>query len=388
MRALFLVLTLLPSLSYAWGFDGHRKLASLMQDAMPAGHCLRTWFTSKQTATLQDHACDPDRWKEDDFSKPDNEKEWPRHFLDIDYANPVTAYPRDFAQVQAWKPQYAYSNGIVPWYVEQKYTELVAAFRAKDEAAILDNAFLLSHYASDCMSILHDTKNFDPHQLPDGGDGLHWRWESEMFFANSHVTGMAAAAQAYLGTAGVADPRNNTFDFVLVGNGLVDELLAADLASDGGADSLYITSKELTARRWADAIVFSSSLLWTAWNEAGRPELSGFTTGCSRAAPSGDPVVNGFPPPGGFTHSGDAGTADAGTADAGVDDAGSTGGGTGATGGGGGAWNYGGGFGNTGGGGDVVPEGCGCAGSPGPLFALLAVVGLLRRRRSSCTSRT
>ena len=29
MRALFLALTLLPSLAFAWGFDGHRKLASL-----------------------------------------------------------------------------------------------------------------------------------------------------------------------------------------------------------------------------------------------------------------------------------------------------------------------------------------------------------------------
>lgn len=330
MRALFLALTLLPSLAFAWGFDGHRKLASLMQDAMPADHCLRTWFSAKQTYALQDHACDPDRWKDNDFSKPDNEKEWPRHFLDVDYATPPDAYPRDFAAVQAWRPQYAYSNGIVPWYVETKYGELVAAFRAKDEAAILDAAFLLSHYASDAMSILHSTKNFDPHQLPDGGDGLHWRWESEMFFANSHVTGMAAAAQTYLGTAGVADPRNNTFDLVLVGNGLVDDLLAADLASDGGADSLYNASKELTARRWADAIVFMSSLLWSAWNDAGRPELAGFSSTCSRAAPVGDPVVNGFPPPGGFTHDTDGGTWDAGT----DEDAGTTGGGSGATGGG------------------------------------------------------
>jgi MYXO-CTERM domain-containing protein len=192
---------------------------------------------------------------------------------------------------------------------------------------------------------------------------------------------MAAAAQTYLGTAGVADPRNNTFDFVLVGNGLVDALLAADLASDGGADSLYNTSKELTARRWADAIVFISSLLWSAWNDAGRPELAGFSSTCSRAAPVGDPVVNGFPPPGGFTHD-----TDGGTWDAGVDDAGTSGGGDGATGGGsgstgGGSWTYGGGFGSTGGGGDVVPEGCSCTGSPGALFALMGVVTLLRRRR-------
>ena len=232
------------------------------------------------------------------------------------------------------------------------------------------------------MSILHSTKNFDPHQLPAGGDGLHWRWESEMFFANSHVTGMAAAAQTYLGTAGVADPRNNTFDLVLVGNGLVDDLLAADLASDGGADSLYNASKELTARRWADAIVFMSSLLWSAWNDAGRPELAGFSSTCSRAAPVGDPVVNGFPPPGGFTHDTDGGTWDAGAAE----DAGTTGGGSGATGGGtgsvtGGGWTWGGGSASTGGGGDVVPEGCSCTGAPGALFALMGIVTLLRRRR-------
>jgi uncharacterized protein (TIGR03382 family) len=383
MRSLLLSIALLPSLAFAWGFDGHKKIASLMQDGMPAGHCLRNWFSSKQTATLQDHACDPDRWKENDDTKPEGEKEWPRHFLDIDYATPVTAYPREFSAVQAWRPQFAFSNGIVPWYVEQKYGELVAAFRAKDEAAILDNAFLLSHYASDSMSILHSTKNFDPNQGPDGLDGLHWRWESQMFFANSHVTGMAAAAQPYIGSAGVADPRNNTFDFVLVGNGLVDGLIAADNASDGGPDSLYTLTKDMTARRWADAIVFISSLLWSAWNDAGRPELNGFpATGCSRAAPMGDPVVNGFPPPGGFTHTPDAGPEDAGVEDGGVD-AGPTGGGPGGGGGGGtlpvtgGPWLIGGGQ----GGGNEEPTGCGCTNVPGAAIAMLGFAALLRRRR-------
>ena len=57
-----LLLALLPNFAFAWGFDGHRRLASMMQEPLPANHCLTAWFTARQTAALQDRACDPDRF--------------------------------------------------------------------------------------------------------------------------------------------------------------------------------------------------------------------------------------------------------------------------------------------------------------------------------------
>ncbi len=249
MRRLGVVLALVwASSSFAWGFDGHRRLASLMQDALPSNHCLRLWLAARQTTTLQDHACDPDRWRSTDPA------EAPRHFLEIDWVNPITNYPRDYAAVVALLgDRNASNNGLVPWRVEQKYAELVAAFRAKDQAAILDVAFAMSHYVFDSESVLHDTKNFDPN------NGLHARWESDMLNVLGNLNGITTLAATYYGTPGLAHPRDDLFDAVLTGNPLVPQLIAADTAAAGSIPSLYASTKDLTARRWGDGVTVMSS---------------------------------------------------------------------------------------------------------------------------------
>jgi hypothetical protein len=232
---------------------------------------------------------------------------------------------------QAQLGVYATRNGTVPWRVDEQYRKLVSAFRSQVTTTILTEAFFFSHYVTDSFSVLHNTRNFDPN------NGLHARWESEMLNSTANLVGIATlATSSYVGTPGRADPRHNIFDIVLVGNGLVGELIADDLAVDGGVQGLYFATRELTARRWGDALTVLSSLLWTAWAEAGSPELQGFTAGCSRAVPVGDIVLRGYPVPGGFLHPEwdggvpgfDAGTIDAGTIDAGTVDAGTVDAGT------------------------------------------------------------
>ena len=353
MSRLFVVLALVSaSSSFGWGFDGHRRLASLMQDALPQEHCLRSWFAARQTTTLQDHACDPDRWRSTDAA------EAPRHYLEIDWVNPITDYPRDYdAVVALLGARNASNNGIVPWRVEQKYAELVAAFRAKDQAAILDVSFVMSHYVFDSFSVLHDTKNFDPN------NGLHARWESDMLNVLGNLNGITTLAASYYGTAGLAHPRDDDFDAVLTGNPLVSQLIAADTAAAGSIQSLYGSTKDLTARRWGDGVTLMSSLLWTAWAEAGSPELTGFSTSCLRSAPSGSIVFLGYPPAGQVV---DAGVPDAGTGGGGgTEDAGTGGGG---------------------GGGEAPPVGCGCSStSVDAVFALLVALALTRARLLSPT---
>jgi hypothetical protein len=422
MPRLLVFLTLVtPALGLGWGFDGHRKLASMMQDPLPANSCLRQWFASRQSYPLQDSACDPDRARYPGPSYDPDEAT--RHFLNIDWVNPPTDYPRDFAVAQAQLGVYATRNGTVPWRVDEQYRKLVSAFRSQVTTTILTEAFFFSHYVTDSFSVLHNTRNFDPN------NGLHARWESEMLNSTANLVGIATlATSSYVGTPGRADPRHNIFDIVLVGNGLVGELIADDLAVDGGVQGLYFATRELTARRWGDALTVLSSLLWTAWAEAGSPELQGFTAGCSRAVPVGDIVLRGYPVPGGFLHpewdggvpgfdagtidagtidagTVDAGTVDAGTADAGAVDAGTVdagaidadagtvdagtidaGGGTGGGGGGGnsyfggGTGFIGGGLGSGGGVRDNQPQGCSC-GTVDAGLVLLGLLALVRRAR-------
>ena len=381
-----LLMCLSPSLAWCWGFTGHRMLAKHMQDPLPANSCLRQWYLAHQAFVWQDHACDPDRWRlGDSAAGPFDPNEAPRHFLEVDWAQPVSSYPRDYAAAQVQFGKYVTRNGQVPWRVAEMYEVLVSAFRSGDQNAILSNSFWLSHYVTDSFSLLHDTQNFDPN------NGVHSRWESDMMGVSANLNELQDQASSLYGTPGVADPKNNIFDCVIVGNGLLPQLIAADQAAsgDGGVYNkdtyqlpvLFSLSKNLTARRWADAETVLASLLWSAWAQAGSPELlgadGGFSDSCSRAAPTGEIVLRGYPVPGGFTHPGDGGVAfpprDAGTpvevVDAGVNgtDAGMTGGGAG---------------GGTGGGGaEQPPVGCGCSQLEGSMLLLGAVAMMLRRRR-------
>ena len=52
-----LVAVALPSAALAWGFDGHRRLAAHLHDALPQEHCVRQWlFSIDQSATFQNLA--------------------------------------------------------------------------------------------------------------------------------------------------------------------------------------------------------------------------------------------------------------------------------------------------------------------------------------------
>lgn len=188
---------------------------------------------------------------------------------------------------------------------------------------------------------------------------------------NTNRNAVAALAVTLFGTPGRVDVRNNIFDIVLVGNGLVPALLAADVATPGDMPAFFARMKDSTARRWADALTLMASVLWSAWAEAGAPVLTGFSSSCTKELPVGDPVLRGFPVPGGFTHP-DGGTGEA-PVDAGVDDAGAGGSGGSPVVGGGGA----------GGMSLVEPEpiACSCGGVEGAMLLGLLVMRLGRRRR-------
>jgi MYXO-CTERM domain-containing protein len=392
-----LLLLLLPNLCFAWGFDGHRRLASMMHEPLPANHCLTTWFAARQTAALQDRSCDPDRDRNTDPN------EAPRHYLEIDWVNPPQSYPRDWQAALDQLRQNATRNGTVPWRVEEQYAGLVGAFRARDVNQILDRAFYMSHYVTDSFSVLHNTRNFDPN------DGLHARWESDMLNTTANINAIRDQARMLYGTPGRLDPRYATFDIVLVGNPLVASLIAADVAA-GGLDAggggyqrqvLFTQSRDLTARRWADALTVMASLLWMAWADAGAPDLPGFTTGCSKTTPMMPAILRGYPVPNGWTPLPvvpDAGRPDAGS-DAGRPDAGTGGGAGGGSAGGGASGGGSAGAGPTGGGegmfnvdgsifqpfdaglGGEEPVGCQCQSAGAGFWLLLAFTAFLFRRR-------
>ena len=366
MRRALVALVLLPSVAFGWSFVGHRRLASMMHEGFPAGHCLRQWLQARQSPSLQDSACDPDRWR--DTTHPNYDpNEFPRHFVHMDIVSPPSAWPRDLeVATQQWGVSGVFANGMVPWRVAEFYPQLVAAFERQDEATILRLTFWLSHYVTDAHMPLHAHSNFDPR-------GMHSRWETDMFRDAVKASAIEADARTYIGTAGRAYPRDAIFDVATRGMLLVDQIIALDVAAtdpDAGVacnsdfecpgqyciegachafdmDAFYGSIRELSARRWGDAVTVLASILWSAWADAGAPALVAFTGGCSMALPSGTPVLLGYPvtftePP--------------------APDAGEGGG--------------------AGGGGEAPkPQPCGCSATPLGGVVALGLLALLRRRQ-------
>lgn len=282
----FLVALVVPAQALAWGFDGHRRLAANAHEPFPANSCLRLWLEQvTDVYSWTDKSCDPDRWRNTD------QNEWPRHFLNIDWADPIQSYPREWADVEVRFGQYAVKNGTVPWRTEEFYGRLVNDMKAGNSTAALDTVAFLSHYVTDAFSPMHDTKN-------QAGD-VHTRYESQMLNTKANIDAITTSMRQHYGTLGKADPRHHLFDIILVGHPLSVELIAQDTQAQGDMAALYQNSREMTARRWADSLTLLASLVGTAWVEAGKPMLSGMPQGCSTDVAQGELVLEGYalPPP-------------------------------------------------------------------------------------------
>lgn len=289
-----LVAMALPHTAFGWGFQGHRRLASHLHEPFPQGSCLRAWLSSVTgRADWQDKACDPDRWRGDDPESCNERQyaplwcEWPRHYLNIDYANPLESYPRDWAQVEETFKQHAVANGRVPWRVEELHGQLVAELRAGNGTKALETVAFLSHYVTDAASPMHTTRN-QP-------GSLHSRYETQMLSDQNRLNALAVAMRGHYGKLGRADPKNHTFDLILVGVPLAQEIIFEDFKNDGNMTALYDHTRDLTARRFADGVTLTASLVGTAWVEAGSPRLNGMPNGCDASFPETDLEVRGFP---------------------------------------------------------------------------------------------
>jgi hypothetical protein len=161
-----LLLLLAAAPLWSWGDKGHRVVATLALQSLPAGP--RAWFNGRETEVC-DHASDPDHWKSD-------KKEGPRHFMDLEPYGDPDHLPRTLEEAQARVRGDCYRLGVVPWIIQDRWRDLVAAFREGDPAKVAMATAILGHYLADAHVPLHTTVNHDgqsTHQR-----GVHSRWES------------------------------------------------------------------------------------------------------------------------------------------------------------------------------------------------------------------
>jgi len=277
-------------LTLSWGIVGHERINKAAVMALPKP--LQVFFYNHIDFITQE-ASVPDIRKYALNYKDEN----PRHYFDMENFGPVDSLPQTMeAAKKKYDAKFLNDNGILPWYIEDMMVKLTKAFKDKNRAEILFLAADLGHYIGDAHMPLHTSANHDG-QLTDQ-KGIHSLWESrlpELFVKNYKLN--VPEAQYY------QDVHKATWDMIHDTHSLAQPLLDIDkklrTATPEGevfkkdADGKILKSKYNTAvfadqyaeklhkelngmveNQMRKAITATASFWYTAWVNAGKPDLS------------------------------------------------------------------------------------------------------------------
>ena len=267
--------------AYAWGFEAHKFIADRMIALLPPE--LKPLF-EKRRDFIVERAIDPDLWRTVGW-----DEEPPNHFLDFDFEAfgpyPFTGLPRDYdAAVQKFGKAVITEQGTLPWRTAEFYGRLQREFaslkRQPAPGYAVDNIVLysaiLAHYVSDGHVPLHAVVNYDG-QLT-GQQGLHSRWEAELFERNRSKLKVAPVSMKP-----ILNPRDFTFETLLVSNRAAANVLESDKKAAEGRefyDDAYFEAfaagtLQVMEQRLNDSIAAVAAMITGAWEQAGRPAIPG-----------------------------------------------------------------------------------------------------------------
>lgn len=240
---------------------------------------------------LSEHAIDADKRCYADTA------ESPRHYIDADnYGEaPFDTIPIHWsAAVEKLSERRLLANGIIPWQINRSYHSLVRAMGEKELDKILRHAADLGHYLADAHVPLHTTANYNG-QLT-GQVGIHAFWESrlpEMF---------ASEYNFFVGRAQyIESPLDEGWRIIRESFALVDSVLTIEkVLSESFRDDAkyaYITRNNVLVRSYSDAYATAyhdamqgmvqrrmrasirriGDFWFSAWVDAGQPDLKSVT---------------------------------------------------------------------------------------------------------------
>jgi hypothetical protein len=158
--------------SFCWGFYAHRKINQYAVFLLPPEMMV---LYKPNISFLEEHAVDPDKRR---YAIPE---EGPRHYIDIDHYGtyPYDSLPRKWNDAAGkYSEDTLNAYGIVPWWLQTMLIRLTTAFKEKNQAKILKLSAEIGHYIADSHVPLHATKNHNG-QYTDQ-KGIHGFWESRI----------------------------------------------------------------------------------------------------------------------------------------------------------------------------------------------------------------
>lgn len=270
---------------FCWGFFAHRKINYYAVFMLPPEMLV---LYKPNISFLEEHAVDPDKRRYMVAA------EGPRHYIDIDHYGkyPFDELPRKWNDaVNKYSADTLRAFGIVPWWIQTMLERLTDAFKEKDQSKILKLSAELGHYIADSHVPLHVNSNHNG-QLSDQA-GIHGFWESRVpeLLADKHW-------DFFIGKADyISDPLAFAWKRVLESSAASDSVLKFEkqLSQKIGTDKKYsfeerngVVLKQyastytiaydkmlnnMVERRMRQSIYAVASFWYTAWVNAGQPDL-------------------------------------------------------------------------------------------------------------------
>lgn len=169
---LFVLFLALTKQSFCWGFFAHQRINYLAVFLLPPEMMV---FYKPNIQFITDHAVDPDKRRYAVAA------EAPKHFIDIDHYGhyPWPELPEKYEEaVKKYSQDTISANGIVPWWVQIMQQRLTNAFKEKNAAKILKLSAEIGHYIADAHVPLHASSNHDGQHT--NQKGIHGFWESRV----------------------------------------------------------------------------------------------------------------------------------------------------------------------------------------------------------------
>lgn len=250
-----------------WGNQAHQLVNALAVENLPEP--LRSYFRTRKTY-LVEHASDPDQLAGED------PRERSHHYTDAEAYDhdPFLKLKKQFVDEGRGPTQLELRNGDSIWQIEHFTDQLTDALRRRQWSEADRDAVFTAHYACDLTQPLHTVLNYDGQFTRQAG--IHSRLETEI--VNALKDGWMLKP---LPAVNEVNLRARIFRELLASYRQRNAVFAADRNAVAGrtyVDPRFFPAFEklagpLAEKRLTAAVSFVSSVWYTAWVRAGKPEL-------------------------------------------------------------------------------------------------------------------
>lgn len=276
----------ITSQCFCWGFFAHKKINNYSVFLLPP-QMLILYKTNIEFIT--EHSIDPDKRRYAVAA------EGARHYIDMDnYGEyPYSHLPRKWKDAVAkFGEDSLNANGIVPWHVQTMLNRLTNAFKDKNFSSIMKNSTELGHYIADAHVPLHASSNHNGQNTDQ--KGIHGFWESRVpeLLADKEFDFFIGKAEY------IKNPGTFIWDRVIESALAADSVLKfeKELSIQFPGDKKYAFEKRnnvvikqyssdyskvynkklngMIERRMRQSIFAIASFWYTAWINAGQPDLT------------------------------------------------------------------------------------------------------------------